>query len=245
MPALAFMRLPAASTPICFIVTPASFRAAMAASAARSTVSCSGCLPNLVMWIPRIQTLSATSHAPWDLDRLEAEADGFGAVVVGADGIGRQLDLHPERHVVGVGIGVDDVAAHARAVAVDNGRHERNGDAWRGERHDCERAHLAIGADRCSLELRAPARRARIAPVEEPRSALDALVGFEMRVVAQHQVVHQRNRCTHAGLLRLSPLRSDPTVAKSSTRNGGENRSEITATVERALIQLQPATRDR
>ena len=31
----------------------------MAASAARSTVSLSGCFPNLVMKIPRIQTLSA------------------------------------------------------------------------------------------------------------------------------------------------------------------------------------------
>ena len=43
------IRLPAASTPISFIVTPASLNAACAASAARSTVSRSGCFPNFVM----------------------------------------------------------------------------------------------------------------------------------------------------------------------------------------------------
>ena len=46
-----------------FIVTPPSASAAMAASAARSTVSLSGCLPNLVMLIPRIQMSSAMCHA--------------------------------------------------------------------------------------------------------------------------------------------------------------------------------------
>jgi hypothetical protein len=43
------IRLPAASTPMSFIVTPPSARAACAASAARSTVSSSGCFPNFVM----------------------------------------------------------------------------------------------------------------------------------------------------------------------------------------------------
>src|SRR4051812_34083655 len=118
MPPLAPIKLPAASTPICFIVTPPSFSAARAASAARSTLSLSGYLPNLVMWIPRIQTLSAMSLL--GSDRLEAETDGFGAVVVGPDRVRRQLHLHPEVHVVGIRIGVDDVAAHGRAAAVDD-----------------------------------------------------------------------------------------------------------------------------
>ena len=55
-PDAAFMRLPAANTPMSFMVTPASASAANVASAPRSTSSRPVCLPNLVMWIPRIQT---------------------------------------------------------------------------------------------------------------------------------------------------------------------------------------------
>ncbi len=43
------MRLPAARMPMSFIDAPASSSAAIAASDARSTVSLSGCFPNLVM----------------------------------------------------------------------------------------------------------------------------------------------------------------------------------------------------
>ena len=55
-------RQPAARMPMSFIVTPPSASAASAASAARSTWSLSGCLPNLVILIPRIQTLSLMSN---------------------------------------------------------------------------------------------------------------------------------------------------------------------------------------
>src|SRR5690606_10866274 len=123
MPAAASIRLPAASTPMSRIVTPASARAASAASDARSTASLSGCLPNLVMVIPRIQ-MSSAMVGPSVLDGLEAEADGLGAVVVGADHIGGQPHLHPELHVLGVGFGVDHVAPHAGPVAVDDTGHE-------------------------------------------------------------------------------------------------------------------------
>ncbi len=63
MPALALIRLPAARMPMSFMVTPPSASAARAASAARSTVSWSGCLPNLVMLIPRIQMSSLIGQA--------------------------------------------------------------------------------------------------------------------------------------------------------------------------------------
>jgi hypothetical protein len=43
------MRLPAANTPMSRIETPPSASAPSAASAARSTVSRSGCFPNFVM----------------------------------------------------------------------------------------------------------------------------------------------------------------------------------------------------
>src|SRR5256885_2013408 len=140
------MRLPAASTPMSFIVTPASDSAPIAASAARSTVSLSGCLPNLVIWIPRIQT-SLVAMALLSADGLEAEADGLGAVVVGADRIRRQPHLHADLDVLGVRGAVDDVGPHARAVAVDDPGHERRGDAGRRERDDGERPQLPGGLD--------------------------------------------------------------------------------------------------
>src|SRR5690349_10466877 len=111
------IRLPAARMPTSPIETPPSASAPVTASAARSTVSLSGCLPNLVIEMPRIQMSSLTS-VPFH--GLEAEADRIGAGAVGADDLGRQPDLHPHVHVLGVRRGVDHVALHARAVAVDD-----------------------------------------------------------------------------------------------------------------------------
>src|SRR5688572_9831011 len=159
MGAPAPMRLPAARMPMSFMVTPPSASAAMAASAARSTVSRSGCLPNFVMRMPRMKMSSLMSG----LQGLEAEADGLGAVVVGADREGGQLDLHPEGHVLGIGVGVDHVAADAGAVAVDDPGHERHRHAGGGEGHDREGLQLALGGDRRVLELRSEARGAGVA----------------------------------------------------------------------------------
>ena len=76
-------------------------------------MSLSGCLPNLVMWIPRIQTSSCTHRVLLVVSvaagRFEAEADGLGAVVVGAERVRRQADLHARRHVVGIGLDVDQL----------------------------------------------------------------------------------------------------------------------------------------
>src|SRR3954468_23424785 len=105
------MRLPAAMMPISPMETPPSASALMTASDARSTVSLSGCLPNLVIEMPRIQMsslMSVLSSVP--CDRLEAEADGLGARAVGADDLGRQPDLHPDVDVLRVRRGVDDIA---------------------------------------------------------------------------------------------------------------------------------------
>src|SRR5690606_32762709 len=195
MPAEAFIRLPAARTPMSFIVTPPSASAPRAASAARSTVSLSGCLPNLVMWIPRIQMSDAMSvplHGP------EAEPDRLGALAVGADREGGQLDLHAQADVVGRRLDVEDVDPHARAVAVHDGGDEGHGDARRGHRHDGERAHLALGRHLDGAELLAAAARAGVAAVEVAGAAPGALLGFEVRAVAQHQVVHQRDLFGHA-----------------------------------------------
>ena len=56
--AAAPIRFPAAKMPMSAIVTPPSASAPKIASAPRSTMSLSKCLPNLVMWIPRIQMSS-------------------------------------------------------------------------------------------------------------------------------------------------------------------------------------------
>src|SRR5688572_12776051 len=105
------MRLPAARIPMSFMEmpSPASAMAARVASEARSTVSLSGCFPNLVIEMPRMKTSSAAMSVL--LQGFEAEADGLGAVVVGADQVRGELHLHAELHVLGVGLGVDHVAA--------------------------------------------------------------------------------------------------------------------------------------
>src|SRR5205807_6227984 len=137
IPAKAAIRLPAASTPISFIDAPPSRSAPMAASAARSTVSLSACLPNLVMWIPRIQTSPlAICRPPCSAQRFEPEADGLHAGVIGSQRVGSQLHLHSQPDVLGVGRDVDQVGPHARPVAVDEGGNERDGDAGGGEGDD-------------------------------------------------------------------------------------------------------------
>src|SRR5215210_2909174 len=92
------MRLPAARMPMSRIVTPPSARAPIAASLARSMVSLWGCLPNLVMWIPRIQMSSAAIARSFD--RFETEPDCFGAGAIGADHLGCEPDLHADVDVI-------------------------------------------------------------------------------------------------------------------------------------------------
>src|SRR5215471_5694227 len=195
MPAPAAMRLPAASTPMSFMDTPASASAAWAASEARSIVSLSGCFPNLVMWMPRIQTSSAMSVR---LQRGEPEADGLGAGAVGADRERGELDLHAQRDVLGIGLDPDEVAPHAGAVAVDDRGDEGHRDAGGGHRHDGERPDLALGGDGHRAEVLPAARRTGVAAIEEPGTAGGALVRLQVRVVAQHQVVDQGYLSSHA-----------------------------------------------
>src|SRR6185437_8906541 len=116
------MRLPAASTPMSCIDTPASRSAPCAAWAARSTMSRSGCFPNFVIVIPRIQTSSVMSRSY----RLEAESNCFGAGLVPAQHVRREPDPHADVDVVGRRLDVDDVGSHLRPVAIDHGRNERD-----------------------------------------------------------------------------------------------------------------------
>src|SRR4051812_20195905 len=216
------IRLPAANTPMSPIETPASPSAPLIASAPRSTTSLSKCLPNLVMWIPRIQmsslalialflsTLSGDSSAWVSAGRFESEVDRIDAMIVRAGREGREPQLHAQRHVLGIRRAVDDVAADAGAVAVDNTGDERHFDTWSRKRDDRERTQLALRRDRHRLEVVGEATGAGIAPIEEPGPATGALVSNEMRIaVVQHEVVDKRN---------LSPGRHgvDPSAAASS-----------------------------
>ena len=64
IPAPAFIRFPTPSTPTSEREIPASFSAIRLASAARSTTSLSGCLPNLVILDPIIQIVSDPIFLP-------------------------------------------------------------------------------------------------------------------------------------------------------------------------------------
>src|ERR1019366_4345528 len=195
MPALAAIRLPAATTPMSAMVTPPSARAPSTASDARSTMSLSGCLPNLVIEIPSTHTSSVAMSSR--LLGFEPEPDRFGAFVVRTDYLGGQADLHPERHVLGVGGDVDQIGTHTGPRAVDHGRHVGGGDAGGGEGHDGERPDLPLGRDVHLGEPAASATGAGVAPVEEAGPARGAIVGHQVGIVPQHQVVDERDLFGH------------------------------------------------
>ena len=132
-----------------FIDTPPSARAPRMASAARSTMSLSGCLPNFVMWIPRIQIsslalMSAPLHptgskpkpmASVPLSSVPSEyvASLTFIPVWTCSGSGSTLMMLPRTLVPSQSTTPDD---------------ERHLDARCGEGDDRERAQRALGADR-------------------------------------------------------------------------------------------------
>src|SRR5437868_11359170 len=108
-PLAASMRFPAPMTSMSAIVTPASSRAASAASAPRSMRSLSGYRPNFVIDAPRIQTSRSAIACSSLSGRLVAELDRLGALVVDAGDRGREADVHAEAHIVGAGLDVQQV----------------------------------------------------------------------------------------------------------------------------------------
>src|SRR5580700_8305344 len=114
-------RFPAPMMPMSFMVTPPSARAPETASDARSAMSLSGCLPNLVMWMPRIQMsslMAVSSSGRFSADRLVAKADRLDAFFVGANRKRRQTKLHSERDLLGGGVNVHHVGPDGRAIDV-------------------------------------------------------------------------------------------------------------------------------
>src|SRR5579875_2765073 len=197
-------------TPTSRIVTPPSANAPKTASEARSTVSLSGCFPNLVMWIPRTQMSSAAMRHPFQW--FEPEADRLGTLRVDPDDRGCQANLHPNRDVLGVGRDVDHVGPNAGATTVDQRGNVRDRDARRCHRDDGERPHLTGGVHLDVVEANPAAGRAGVPPVEEPGRAGVALVRHQVGRRPQPQVVdegdllgHAPPRIISAGPLCLSP----------------------------------------
>src|ERR1700735_5198921 len=191
-------------TPMSAIVTPASASAPVAASAARSTVSLSGCLPNLVIRIPRIQMSSLAlivtplSGSGSSVRGFEAEADRLGARRVGADRISGQPHFHPVTNVLRIGFDIDKIGAHLGAVAVDHRRDERGGNAGCGKRDDGERSQRALGRNGNGCEFGRETTGARIAPIEESGAAVCAFLRDEVGIaVIEHQIVDQWDLTRH------------------------------------------------
>ena len=103
----------------------------------------------------------------------------------------------PSDHVLGVRCHVDQVRPHAGALAVDHRGDEGNRDPRRGEGHDGEGPDLARVGDAHLLEVGPLAGGAGVAAVEEAGAARGALVGHQVGVVPQHQVVDQRDLLRH------------------------------------------------
>src|SRR5271165_3081025 len=203
IPALAAIRLPAPIIPTSFMVTPPSVSAPSTASEARSTMSLSGCFPNLVMWIPRIQTSSAAISTS---QGFEAEADRFGSILILPDCLGGQAHRHPERDVLGIGFDIDQVRPHTGALAVDQGGDVGNRHPRRGERHDGEGLHLTGGRDVDLLELGLAAAGTAVPAVEEACAATRAFVRLQMGLGVEHQVVDERDLLGHRHHSPIGPL---------------------------------------
>src|SRR5271165_1805784 len=144
MPAGPPVTLPAAKTWMSRTDTPPSASAPRAASDARSTRSLPGCLPNFVMWAPRIHTVSGITRLLFwrlgRLGRLEAEADRFDALVIRSHAECAQPDRHAEPQPLRIGFHVDEVRADAGAVHVDHAGGIGHGHTRGRHGHDRERA---------------------------------------------------------------------------------------------------------
>ena len=162
MPAPAAMRLPAASTPMSFMVTPAVGQGAEGGLGGQVDRVLVGVLAELGHVDPEDPDVVAC-HRQSGLLRAASKPKPTASVPAPSVPIGNVVSrtFMPELHVLGVGLDVDDVAPHAGAVAVDDRGHERHRDAGRGERHDGEGPHLALGGDLDRARSRCRRRRRR------------------------------------------------------------------------------------
>ena len=190
--------------------SPASARAPDTAAAPRSTTSLSGYLPNLVMWIPRIQTSSLIGRSarrclaggvrrglssvragskpkpmastPWSSAPSEYVASRTGMPVETWSGSGSTLIRFPR-----TGVPSQSMTADTNGVGMP-------GAAWATI---VKVVTVPSGDDLDLVELGAEASRAGVAAVEVAGAAAGAFLGHEVGLIAQHQVVHEGDLFAH------------------------------------------------
>ena len=147
--------------------------------------------------------------------------------VISADRVGRQAHLHPERDVLGIGRHVDHVAAHARSAAVDHRRHERHRDA------SAPAIDTMVNAFTCPrsaivdlLEVGAEARRAGVAADRRTRTARRALAGDQVGMVAEDQVIDQRDLSGHDAIMPRRGPTKHQTQRPGSASEPGDDEEE-------------------
>jgi hypothetical protein len=128
---------------------------------------------------------------------FETEIDRLDAVAVLSDRKRGELDGHAQLHVIGVRFDVDDVGSYTGSIAIDDRRNEWDIDTRGREGHDGVGTDFALGCDSDLVELGSRALAAGIASVEEARTASGALIGFEVGVVAEYQVIDEGDLFGH------------------------------------------------
>ena len=183
MPAPAPMRSPAAEMPMSFMVTPASASAPERGLGRKVHNVLVGVLAELRHVDARGSRVFSDADAiVLDLtSRFEAEANCLGAFLVRTDQYVASLTFMPVLHVFGVG---GQLITFPRTLVPSQSMtagHEGHRNAGRGEGHDGERRSSPSVGDVCRRELRASARGAGVAAVEEPGAAGGAFVGHQVR----------------------------------------------------------------
>ena len=178
--------------PMSFMVTPPSASAPCAASDARSTMSLSGCLPNFVMWMPRIQSSSDADAIVLNLPVVRSRSRRLRCLRRPCRPLRWPVGPSCPSHVLGIGRDVDEVGPHARALAVDDRGHEGHRDAGAAKATMVKARTSPVVATSACLKSVPRRRRSRCGGRRTGRRSR-AFVGHQVRVVTQHQVVHQRD----------------------------------------------------
>ena len=130
---------------------------------------------------------------------LEPEPDGLGACLVGTQRIGRQPHLHAQS-ARGRGRAGTLITLARTLVPSQSITPATKGTGMPGAANDTIVKVLSVPlvGDVDGREALVAAGGAGVAAVEEPGPARLALVGHQMRITAQDQIVHERNLLCHA-----------------------------------------------
>ena len=154
---------------------------------------------------------------------LKSETYSFSSLRIHTNRTRDQTNPHSEFNMEVIKFHVYEIGPNTCATTVHYRCGERNRNAPSCRHDNCERDHLALVGDSHFMKLSPKARGTAIAPTEKMRCALVALLGDEMRIFAQPEVVHQRyafrgvNRLRHVNLRnQLGESLLKGTAAKSA-----------------------------